>query len=138
MEFISFDKTKRNPVLKEIAPSISFDGRGKFNFSQGARRLFSFKEGDRVVLHQDKVLRNDWYLEFTTESKGYKIVINKTDSRFTCKRAAVELFKSLGKTPVRIAFLISEKPFISEGKFYYRIDTKNPITNNQYSNINNQ
>lgn len=129
MELITFDKTRKKkfPVIKNSIPFITFNERGKFNFSQGARRLLSISEESRVLIHQDATYRSDWYIEITSEERGYKIVCSKTDSRFTCKSASINIFKSIGKIPSKARFRIIEKPFLMTGKSLYRIDTKNDL-----------
>lgn len=79
MNLITYDKTAKRPAIRNSKPFITVHANGKFNFSQGARRLLSFTENDRVILHQDSVYRSDWYLEITKEDRGYKIVQSKAN-----------------------------------------------------------
>lgn len=124
MNLITFDKTTKKPVIRNSKPFITVNANGKFNFSQGARRLLSFAEGDRILLHQDLVYRSDWYLEITREERGYKIVLGKTDTRFTCARAASEIFKSIGQKPQKLTFPIGLRPYRENEKTLYTIETK--------------
>lgn len=127
MNLITYDKTTKKPVTRNSKPFITMNVNGKFNFSQGARRLLSFTDGDRIVLHQDAVYRSDWYLEITKEDRGYKIVVGKTDSRFTCHRIAVEIYKSIGRKAEKLTFGIKEIPFHLNDKLLYTIETKKPF-----------
>lgn len=128
MELRTFDKTiKRNQLPRSKVAFVTFNERGKFNFSQAARRLFSLAEGDRVVFHQDLKYRSDWYIQFTKESKGYKLVFGETDTRLTAAIVAAEIFKSIGKQPQKLTFPVKEKPLNKEDRLLYIIDFKNQI-----------
>ena len=127
MELITFDKTQKKPIVRKSIPFLTVNAKGKFNFSQGARRLLQLTDGNRAVLHQDKKYRNDWYLQITNEDRGYKIVLSKTDSRFTCNRAAGEIFKSIGRKPEKMSFVIEERPFVEGNIMLFKIGTNKPI-----------
>jgi hypothetical protein len=127
MNLITFDKTSKKPAIRNSIPFITVNSRGKFNFSQGARRLLSLTDGDRVLLHQDEKYRSDWYLQITREERGYKIVMGNTDSRFTCSRAGKEIFKSIGRKEDKMSFQIEKKPYASNDMILFSINTKNPI-----------
>jgi len=124
MNLITFDKTTKRPVIRNSKPFVIVNKTGKFNFSQGARRLLKMKEGDRVVLHRDSVYVTDWYLEITTEDRGYKITMSKTDSRFTCLVAASQIFKSTDQKLSKLSFPISEGPYRLNDRILYTIETK--------------
>lgn len=124
MNLITFDKTTKKPAIRNYKPFITVNANGKFNFSQGARRLLAFNEGDRVLLHQDSVYRSDWYLEITREDRGYKIVIGKADTRFSCSSAATGIFKSIGQKSRKLTFPICERPYNLNDKLLYTIETK--------------
>lgn len=127
MDLITFDKTTKRPVIRDSKPFITVNQLGKFNFSQGARRLLSLADGDRVILHQDAVFRSDWYMEITREDKGYSIVQSKSDSRFTCTRIAVEIFKSIGRKPQKMSFPIATRQSKVGDMHLWAIETKKPI-----------
>lgn len=128
MNFITFDNNIPRPATHNSAPFVTVNARGKFNFSQGARRLLDLKEGDRVLLHQDKVYRSDWYLEITQESNGYKIAFGKTDSRFTAAPAARAILKSIGRSEdLKMSFPIATKQRVITGKTLWIIETKNDL-----------
>ena len=124
MNLITFDKTTRKPVVRDSKPFITINARGKFNFSQGARRLLDLRDGDRIVLHQDAAYRSDWYFELTRESRGYKIVLSKTDTRFTCRAAAIAIFKSIGQQPQKLTVPLPEKPLAINNASLYKMDVK--------------
>lgn len=127
MNLITFDKTAPRPSIRKSDPFITVNARGKFNLSQGARRLLGLTDGDRILLHQDETFRSDWYLEITRENRGYKITIGPTDSRFTCYRAAKAIFKSIGLKAEKASFSILEKPYITNGTSLFSINTKKQI-----------
>lgn len=127
MNLITFDKTTKRPVIRYSKPFITVNELGKFNFSQGARRLLSLSDGDRVILHQDAVFRSDWYMEITRNENGYKIVIGKTDTRFTCTRIAVEIFKSIGRKPQKMSFPIATRQSKVGDMQLWAIETKKPL-----------
>lgn len=128
MTFRTFDKTvKRNQAIKSTIVFLTINARGKMNFSQAARRFFNMQEGDRVLFHQDMEYRSDWYIQFTKEPKGYKLVLGQTDTRISAAFPAQEIFKSIGKQPQKITLPISQRPFNRDNQLLYRIDVKNPI-----------
>jgi hypothetical protein len=128
MELRTFNKTvKRNQVTRSSVVFITINARGKMNFSQAERRFFNMEEGLRVLFHQDNQFRNEWYIQFTREERGYKLVLGETDTRITAAFPAQEIFKSIGKQPQKISFPISQKPFHHGDNLLWRIDVKNPI-----------
>jgi hypothetical protein len=128
MELRTFNKTiKRNQLPRSKVPFVTLNERGKFNFSQAARRLFAIEEGDRVLFHQDITYRQDWYIQFTKESNGYKLVFGETDTRITAAIVASEIFKSLGKQPQKLTFPVKANPLHKDGRLLYIIDFKNQI-----------
>jgi len=123
MAFRTFDKTvKRAPKLRSTVPFLTLNPRGKVNISQAARRFFSLQEGDRVILHQDLEFRSHWFIQFTKEERGYSIVFGPNDSRFTAVHPVSEIFKSIGKQPQKLTFLISKRPLIIDGTPFYLIE----------------
>jgi len=128
MELVTFDKTvKRNQVTRSSVVFVTINARGKMNFSQAARRFFNIQEGDRVLFHQDIEYRSDWFIQFTKEPRGYKLVLGDADTRITAALPAQEIFKSIGKQPCKISLPISQKPFKRDNDLLYRIDVKNQI-----------
>jgi len=128
MAFKIFDKTvKGNQVQKSKIPFVTINERGKFNFSQAARRSLSLEEGDRVIFHQDLEFRSDWYVRFTKEKQGYKLVFGQNDTRLTASYPAAEIFKSIGKVPQKLTFPIKVKPLVLNNIACFSIDTLNPI-----------
>ncbi|MBV5313798.1 MAG: hypothetical protein JZU47_10915 [Prolixibacteraceae bacterium] len=127
MNLITFDKTTKRPVTRDSKPFITVSKNGKFNFSQGARRLLGLNDGDRAILHQDAVFRSDWYMEITRNENGYKIVLGKTDTRFTCTRIAVEIFKSIGRQPQKMSFPIASRQSLVGNMHLWVIETKKPL-----------
>ena len=128
MTFRTFDKTvKRNQVTRSSVVFVTINARGKMNFSQAARRFFKMEEGDRVLFHQDMEYRSDWFIQFTKEPQGYKLVLSKTDTRITAALPAQEIFKSIGKQPQKITLPVSQRPYQRDNQLLYRIDVKNPI-----------
>lgn len=98
MQFKTFDNTAKPPHKKwSTVLFLTMNERGKVNFSQAARRHFSLNEGDKVVFHQNLEFRSEWYIEFTNENKGYKLVFGATDTRITTIHPITEIFKSIGK-----------------------------------------
>lgn len=128
MNLITFDKTTKKPIVRHSKPFLTVTARGKFNFSQGARRLLGIREGDRIIIHQNSVFRSDWYIEITRDEKGYMITQSKTDSRFTVARMIVEeIFKSIGRKPQKTSFLILNKPTVFGNLLLWTIDLKHTI-----------
>jgi len=128
MTFRTFDKTvKRNKVTRSTVAFVTINARGKMNFSQAARRFFNMEEGDRVLFHQDMEYRQEWYIQFTKEPRGYKLVLGETDTRVTAAFVAQEIFKSIGKQPCKISLPVSQRPFKRDNELLFRIDVKNPI-----------
>jgi len=128
MELRTFDKTvKTNQAPRTTIPFITINERGKMNFSQAARRIFQLEEGHRVLFHQDIKYMNDWYIEFTKESRGYKLVFGVTDTRITSAIAARAMFRSIGKQPQKLTFPIVDRPVAKGDVYIFRIDVKNQI-----------
>jgi hypothetical protein len=128
MTFRTFDKTvKRNQITRSSVVFLTINARGKINFSQAARRFFNMEEGDRVLFHQDIDYRSDWFIQFTKELQGYKLVLGETDTRITAALPSQEIFKSIGQQPQKLTFPIMTKPYNNDGRMYYRIDVKNQI-----------
>ena len=128
MELRTFDKTvKINQAPRTTIPFITINERGKMNFSQAARRIFQLEEGHRVLFHQDIRYMNDWYIEFTKELRGYKLVFGTTDTRITSAIVARAMFRSIGKRPQKLTFPIVDRAMTREDKLLFRIDVKNQI-----------
>ena len=128
MELITYDKSMKKPIVRHSKPFLTVTERGKFNFSQGARRLLNIQEGDRIIIHQDAVFRSDWYLELTRSENGYMITQSKSDTRFTVAKMIVEtMFKSVGRKPQKSSFLIDEKKKTVGNSILWPIDLKNSI-----------
>jgi hypothetical protein len=123
MAFRTFDQTvKCTPKLRSTVTFLTLNERGKVNISQAARRWFSLQEGDRIIFHQDLEFRSHWFIQFTKEARGYKIVFGPTDTRFSAVRPVSEIFKSIGKQPQKLTFLISKRPLIIEETPFYLIE----------------
>lgn len=128
MTFRTFDKTvKRNQIVRSSVVFLTINARGKMNFSQAARRFFKMEENDRVLFHQDMECRSDWFIEFTKEDRGYKLVFGGADTRITAAFPSQEIFKSIGKQPQKITLPISQRPYKRDNQLLFRIDVKNPI-----------
>jgi len=128
MTFKVFDKTlKRNHAPRSIILFLTLNDRGKVNFSQAARRWFSLEEGDRIVFHQDLEFRSHWFIQITKEIRGYKLVFGVNDTRLTAAYPVAEIFKSIGKKPQKLTFLISKQPKILNSTVYYQIELRNII-----------
>lgn len=125
MNLKSFDKTtKRQPTPRSVVSFLTLNLRGKVNFSQAAVRHFSLQPGDRVIFHQNQEFRSEWYIQFTKEEIGYKLVFGPTDTRLTAIQPVTEIFKSIGKQPQKLTFLISKRPYILHEIVYYKINLK--------------
>jgi len=123
MAFKMYDKTEKpKRVSKNTITFLTLNKRGKANISQAARRWFSLQEGDRIIFHQDLEFRSHWFIQFTKEVRGYKIVFGPTDTRFTAVHPVTEIFKSIGKEPQKLTFLISKRPLILYGTPFYHIE----------------
>jgi hypothetical protein len=123
MAFKMYDKTEKpKRVSKNTITFLTLNKRGKANISQAARRWFSLQEGDRIIFHQDLEFRSHWFIQFTKEARGYKIVFGPTDTRFTAAHPLSEIFKSIGKVPQKLRFLISKQPHCVEGLKFHHIE----------------
>ncbi len=128
MELRTFDKTvKRNHAPRSTIPFITINEKGKMHFSQAARRIFQLEDGHRVLFHQDIRYMNDWYIEFTKDPRGYKLVFGVTDTRITSAITARAMFRSIGKLPQKLTFPIKEMPVMKGDKLIYSIDVKKQI-----------
>jgi len=116
IEFVTYSTRLREFSVKRNQLTISLKS-GYIRISHGATEALKIKEGESILLHQDKQNRNDWYLELVGKDLGMPLRKQGKGYVLQYKNLAVQIADSIGiGSKATITIPMSHQPIDGYGE----------------------